>query len=326
MTTGLISNTKGRIVPIQNILKRTKQLDITVTSAQAGWATTYAKAVFYADSNGAWRMDFNLRGSFTVVGGGLTSLTVSIQSVKAATQAVSGWIGASPVGNHLYAYIATNGNNSDISIAASSNSNAEITYVSGTVYLTAEPTTYTTPANLEVPGDVVAYIPNADASNPGLLSTSAQTKTGLMTFADSVDIVQQPSACVYLSANATNQPLSTFNTIAFNVEERDAGGNFSGGTFTAPRTGAYLVCGSVRIAPGTNWTRTLVSIYKNGGEVKRCFDMSHVTVMVNELSMPYSAILSLAANDTITIRVWASGTGNYTINGGDTWACFQKLS
>jgi len=56
------------------------------------------------------------------------------------------------------------------------------------IQLAAEPTWAslgTTWAQIaETPGDVYSYIPMADAQTAGLLSTVAQTKTGVMTFAD----------------------------------------------------------------------------------------------------------------------------------------------
>jgi hypothetical protein len=56
--------------------------------------------------------------------------------------------------------------------------------ISGDVELNAEPTTYTTAANMENVQNISAYFPPADASTTGLITSAAQTIGGVKTFAD----------------------------------------------------------------------------------------------------------------------------------------------
>jgi len=186
MTVGLLTNTKGRLVPLQNTLRRTKQLDITaaVTADLAGWVTARATAIFYMDSNNVWRMNIAATGYGSESKADNTAVKFTISGVwfknfggfhtpvaaRLAT-ATSSLANAASVGqNSNYIYVVNR-----------SGSTQTITdvMIAGDVELNGEPTTYTTTANLENYQDVTAWIPNADTSTAGLLTYYA---TGTFTF------------------------------------------------------------------------------------------------------------------------------------------------
>ena len=195
MTVGLLTNTKGRLVPLQNTLKRTKQLDISgaITCSPTATSVNRAVAIFYADSTGTWRMSFNINVS--VASASRASATVTIAGVVFKTgpyQAIEAFAGGSPTFYQAYAVF----NTGNISYQHST-ATTDYYVFSGDVELNADPQTYTTTANLENYGDVTAWFPMADASTPGLLSTSAQTKSGVMTFIDGIKIGNNETLLVY---------------------------------------------------------------------------------------------------------------------------------
>ena len=163
-----VKSAANLIVPISNLMKRTKEVALTVTSAQAGWATTRAVGIFYADSAGVWRLRFNISGAFNSAS--ISSITVSLTNVvfKAATnnyQAVSAMFqGASTLA--IQSAFATH-NTADISIYVTPANTVSGLSISGDVELNAEPTTYTTAANMENVANISAFIPCGQAGMPG---------------------------------------------------------------------------------------------------------------------------------------------------------------
>ena len=183
MTVGLLTNTKGRLVPLQNTLRRTKQLNIVPTSS--GWTSQFAYAVFYADSLNNWRMNFNLlisKDTGTTTGDlTITVPGVTFKNVPTGSQAISCNMAEAGVGYKTPLYYRADDNAGTFSVGCGGAAYNTVV-LSGDVALEQEPLTYTTTANLENYGDVTAWFPMADGSTPGLLSTVAQTKSGVMTF------------------------------------------------------------------------------------------------------------------------------------------------
>ena len=164
MSLGLIG-AGGAIVPISNFTQRTKQLALTLNSLPVGWATNLNTAIFYTDSLGNWRMVFNIEGSFT--GGSVISLTIGITGVSfLSIQAISGFFGGGGGVGTFQCYA----NGSSITIDYSgSDASASSAFFSGDVALSANPTTYTTSANMENVVNASAYFPNYTPGNQGLV-------------------------------------------------------------------------------------------------------------------------------------------------------------
>lgn len=156
------------IVPYSAATKRTKEIDITVTSAQAGWSTVRARAIFYADSSGNWRMRFNISGTFTSTSISSIAITVSnvtFKNTASFRQAVAGFLSGA---TGLACVAEPNGGTINCFPVGSPTCSAF--EASGDVELESEPTTYTTAANMEGVTAVDVYIAPASASAAGLLS------------------------------------------------------------------------------------------------------------------------------------------------------------
>jgi hypothetical protein len=147
------------LVPYSAATKRTKELslvkttDLTAATSGASLGTyliTRGVAVFYADSNNVWRMCFNIRmscDSGTRQDVAFTFPNVVFKTVTGLKQAVAvGISAATEIGGSAYASASGSSN----TIGAEHASTATTAYyISGDVELNAEPTTYTTAANME---------------------------------------------------------------------------------------------------------------------------------------------------------------------------------
>lgn len=213
MTTAQVGIRSGNvIVPYMAATKRTKELalvkttDITfaTTGASLGtYAIPRASVIFYADSTGNWRMRFNIslicssgsRGDITVTFTGLVFKNVSDfkQAVCVTTDsntAVFGW--AAPNASTINIYHAT--------------STTDEYNLSGDVELNAEPTTYTTAANMEGVVAVDVYLPPASATEDGLVNRSAQNFSGVKTYNDGIkldDAAEQSTLNYYKEDDTT---------------------------------------------------------------------------------------------------------------------------
>ena len=169
MSTNILGiRNNNTIIPLTASTKRTKEIALTVTSAQTGWATTRAVGIFYADSAGTWRLKLNISGTFTAAT--ITTLDVDITGVvfkSGIQQACSGLLN-NVLGNYCYA----GSNVSTLSLTCTSSSNTSVK-MSGDVELESNPTAYTTAANMEGVVAVDVFVPNA-STTPGLLSYYAE--------------------------------------------------------------------------------------------------------------------------------------------------------
>lgn len=121
------------------LVYRSNETTITVSCAQAGFATTRAVATAYMDNNSVWRMTFNLVGTFTSAS--VTAITVSITGTVFKTgfgQAVNGYIGGG--GSAGFQSAATSSGTGNISVNyAATFTTATSVGVSGDVELDAKP-------------------------------------------------------------------------------------------------------------------------------------------------------------------------------------------
>jgi len=136
----------------------------------------------------------------------------------------------------------------------------------------------------------------------------------------------QPCFNAYLSANVTNVTGDgTTYTIAFDSEAFDNNSNFntSTGTFTAPVTGKYLLCGVIYTSGylvGHN--RCECALVTTGttyfiGNQKNPFS-------VTTLAFSFCAIVSLSATNTATVTVNVGGsTKDVDVNGTAGYTTFS---
>jgi len=220
-----ISTTRGAsnfVVPLNNALKRTKELDLSsALSSSAGTIDLKElRVVFEADSLGNWWISgagkVNYNAQVDLSGAGTKYLTIANVNMRNA----SGHLNAM---NNAFAsqlaHFETGGNQLQYITASTT-----IQYVrfSFCIPLAAEPTTYTTAANMEGLADVAVYVEPASATASGIVTTGTQTIAGVKTFSDGVK----------LDDAAGQSTLNYFveTTGSFTITSSAAG---SGGTGTA---------------------------------------------------------------------------------------------
>jgi hypothetical protein len=175
------------IIPYASTLKQTKQVALTVgtVTTSAGDVSNKnvrrAVAIFYQGTDGAWRMRFNVRVTFTALT--CVNVTVPITGVLFSNaagannyQSISCFLDVvAPIQSFAYP------NTANLYATLPSTSIQGATF-SGDVELESEPTAYTTAANMEGVLAASVYIPEASASVAGLVGTGAQTFAGVKTF------------------------------------------------------------------------------------------------------------------------------------------------
>lgn len=169
------------IVPYQSTTKRTKVLelvkttDINATGTTLGtYLITRCVAVFYADSTGKWRMKCN--GYLTCDAASRSQITITFANVVFKSAPAAIW----PISSTAYAggYLqvissSAAANTGNVLIIHGAASSTEYGW-SFDIELNAEPTTYTTAANMEGVLAADVYIAPASATAAGLLSAYAE--------------------------------------------------------------------------------------------------------------------------------------------------------
>lgn len=286
MASGIIGVKSGNnaLIPYAATTRQSKEVTLTVTSAQSGWSTTRAVGVFYADSAGVWRLRFNVSGTFTKATITRVQATISNVTFKSTnSQAICGSLATDnlvDLGAYYRASAVASSGTLDFSVASTTNC-VGVNW-SGNVELDSEPTTYTTAANMEGVVQASVYIPPADASTTGLVTTGAQTLAGLKTFsggiklpttggtAGTLDYYEEGSFSAYLvdgtnKSSATTMrfvrvgkmvmmyPVDTL-TLTNTTTARNLTTTNSASTYTWPAT----------LTPTTTITTTYVAVTANG--------------------------------------------------------------
>jgi len=174
----------NQIIPYGATTKRTKEIDIAayITGSPAFTSVSHAKAIFYADSANVWRMRFNISTAFNSTT--ITTVTATIANVafkSGPNQSISAYMAGTGTINSTIKCYTGSADGTLNAVFPSTDSAVAVTF-SGDVELNAEPTTYTTAANMEGAVNASVYIPPASATETGLVSTAAQTIAGVKTF------------------------------------------------------------------------------------------------------------------------------------------------
>jgi len=163
------------IVPYTAATKRSKQVDITFTGSNLA-TILMAKAIFYADSAGAWRMRFNIAYTPTATAVSETITLTNISTAGLAASQVFSATNSTAAQSVLYSVVsAASPAVMSVAFSATTSSNREF---SGDIALGAEPTAYTTAANMEGALPVDVYIPPASAGIAGLVNNVAGNTAG----------------------------------------------------------------------------------------------------------------------------------------------------
>ena len=116
--------------------------------------------------------------------------------------------------------------------------------------------------------------------------------------------------------NGTSQALTTTPALlTWPTEAYDLGNNFAGNAFTAPAAGMYSFHAQTHCQYSTTYCQ--IQIHKNGAVVAEGYATGAGTVP------NATAVLSLAANDTINVYASASGSGTQVAYGGAQYTHFE---
>jgi len=192
MTTSQIGiRNSNIIVPYTATTKRTKELTVASfasATSKGTIASSPARIICYADSVGRWRLRFNLNIDLT----GDTNLNSYVDfTIVGVTFAASatGSISVLIVNNSLVPQSGGgDARGSTNTIRVWTTATGQYIYMSGDVPLSAEPTTYTTAANMEGVLPVDVYIPPASVSVDGIVNTGVQSFSGVKTFTNGISL------------------------------------------------------------------------------------------------------------------------------------------
>jgi len=123
-----------------------------------------------------------------------------------------------------------------------------------------------------------------------------------------------PTVSAYSASNQTVANV-TWTQITFGTEEVDSDNAFASSTFTVPsgKDGKYLIISMVKLGYENNTAQKL-SIYKNDSSYVEWSNFRNDSTI--DATQTISAIISLAATDTIKIYNWQGTGGNETISAG----------
>jgi hypothetical protein len=118
-------------------------------------------------------------------------------------------------------------------------------------------------------------------------------------------------------ANSTQTPAaSTFTKVTLGTELFDTNSNFASSRFTPTIAGYYQINGTVNMAGSV--ARLLVTIYKNGSEWNRGFDVN-----ANTLSGTTSQLMYLNGSTDYVELYTFNTSGGVAINGVEAYTCFS---
>jgi hypothetical protein len=168
------------IVPYQSATKRTRQVNIgsSVTPSVGTISSSQLLAIFYADSSGNWRMQCSGKIDFTGnVDFTSQQLTFAIGANFSSIEQLFTLVGYSSGYGTAYQLGAKVESSNFVSFLTPSTT-VRYLQIDADVALAGEPTTYTTPANMEgvVAADV--YVEPAAVGTAGLINNAAGNTAG----------------------------------------------------------------------------------------------------------------------------------------------------
>ena len=181
-------------------------------------------------------------------------------------------------------------------------------------------------------GATTQYVTLTGSSTGLTLATGSASRTFTFTGGRVNSNTVQPAVIAYLSSDQTGVIGGT--DINFDTEILDQANNFASSTFTAPVAGAYIITGAVQIknSSGSNATfgeQIGLAVRVNSSTV---YSVSGSKTPLNNgeaITLPVSAILSLAASDTVHVRLMSGGGQSLTAVGNAssrvTWVSIRLM-
>jgi hypothetical protein len=165
---------------------------------------------------------------------------------------------------------------------------------------------------------------NVATNHPMVLKTN-NTERMRITNAGIITAPSQVSFKAYINYNPELSK-SAYNTIPYNAEEYDTQGNFSTSTyrFTAPVAGKYLFTVNLNVFGLTDTAQLNLTLYINSSSTRYLYIFANLpTGNTGDTSISGSDILSLAAGNTVEVRVYTDGTGVFGASGGLAYNTFS---
>ena len=165
---------------------------------------------------------------------------------------------------------------------------------------------------------------NVATNHPMVLKTN-NTERMRITNAGIITAPSQVSFKAYINYNPEFSK-SAYNTIPYNAEEYDTQGNFSTSTyrFTAPVAGKYLFTVNLNVFGLTDTAQLNLTLYINSSSTRYLYIFANLpTGNTGDTSISGSDILSLAAGNTVEVRVYTDGTGVFGASGGLAYNTFS---
>ncbi len=157
----------------------------------------------------------------------------------------------------------------------------------------------------------------SSTTRPTSAGTGSPASDSLITKADAIALFPKVSA--YKSSDQTGLTTGAWNKITFDAEVYDTAATFASSTFTAPSAG-YCMVQTAIYKSGTSGVDAM-AVFKNGSEHKR---LSRKTVASGE-QVEGSAVVQVAANDTLEIHYFAQNATDITGAATITWVMFTMI-
>ena len=162
----------------------------------------------------------------------------------------------------------------------------------------------------------------------GVQNIKYDASTTAMTIDDAGRILTpaRPSFKAYMSSDQSAPSASTFDTIQFNAENHDIGGNFntSNHTFTTPVAGVYYFYTSYSYVASASGTGGAIISMRAGGTVIAAVDFL-VYNTAARWGASCSTVVSLSAGVGVTSLAYGPARGIYGGDYGQTQFCGYLL-
>jgi hypothetical protein len=171
--------------------------------------------------------------------------------------------------------------------------------------------------------DDFQFTANTFTALSGSTVTIASGATLALDGTSTIVVLAQAGATANVTGNGTEY------TVALTSELTDTGSDFATPTFTAPSTGAYLICGAIGIS---GWSGTPTNARNRIVTSNRTYDLNFGNWAgfaggSDLIGHSFSMICDMDASDTAHLTVYVTGIGadSLDISAGSTWLSITKV-
>lgn len=141
-----------------------------------------------------------------------------------------------------------------------------------------------------------------------------------------VTMPYQPCFHAYISGTNPTRGAG-WTVVPYNAEVFDNNGDFntSNSRFVAPVTGRYQFNTNVsayNIDTSQNATQLVIALMRNGSEIVRLYQSGQYTSTNSDRNRSGAAVISMAANDYVEVRVYSADT-SWQLSAGTVWNSFS---